>query len=99
MNNVPILGTLVNINNYLYMTYSIYTPEMLAFKDWLKKERIKRKLSMRELAARLDKPHSFVQKVEQGERRLDVVEFIWYCRALQTNPIDGLSVLMMLEEK
>ncbi len=27
------------------------------------------------MAARLEKPQSFVCKVEQGERRLDVVEF------------------------
>ena len=48
---------------------------------------------MRELAAHLGVQHSFVGKVEQGERRLDVVEYINYCRALQVNPHDGLQLI------
>lgn len=48
---------------------------------------------MRALAERMDKPHSFVQKVEQGERRLDVVEYVWYCRQLGVNPQDGLLLI------
>ncbi|EXR29164.1 helix-turn-helix family protein [Acinetobacter sp. 1179249] len=56
---------------------------------------------MRALAERMDKPHSFVQKVEQGERRLDVVEYVWYCRKLGVNPQDGLLLIeqMLLESQ
>jgi hypothetical protein len=39
----------------------------------------------------MDKPHSYVQKVEQGERRLDVVEYVWYCRILGIIPEEGLE--------
>jgi hypothetical protein len=46
---------------------------------------------MRELAARLEAPHSLIGKVEQGERRLDVVEFLQYCEALKASPICGLE--------
>lgn len=35
-----------------------------------------------ELAAKLDKPQSYVAKVEGGERRLDVIEFIDFADAL-----------------
>ena len=38
------------------------------------------------LAARLGKPQSFVAKVEQGARRVDVIEFYELCRALGADP-------------
>jgi transcriptional regulator with XRE-family HTH domain len=46
------------------------------------------------LAARLDRPQSFVSKIELGERRLDVVEFLEVCRALGVDPhtlLDGIA--------
>ena len=48
---------------------------------------------MRDLAKRLNVPHSFVGKVEQHERRLDVVEYVQYCEALKISPIKGLSIV------
>jgi hypothetical protein len=41
-------------------------------------------LSQRQLAERLSKPRSFVSK--SRERRLDIVEFLAYTRALGLNP-------------
>ena len=76
------------------MTNSIHTDEMTALRYWLRSEREVRKLSMRGLADRMNKPHSFVQKVEQGERRLDVVEYVWYCSALEVDPQEGLSLVL-----
>lgn len=40
-----------------------------------------------EVAERLDKPQSFVSDVERGERRLDVVEFTHFCRAIEADPL------------
>ena len=48
---------------------------------------------MRDLAIRLDEPHSFVQKVEMRERRLDVFEYTLYCNALDLDPMEGLAFL------
>lgn len=48
---------------------------------------------MRDLATRLNKPHSYVHKVEQGERRLDVIEYVWYCKALGLEPEKGLALI------
>ena len=83
------------------MTASINTKEMQALTNWLKQARQDQNFSMRALAERMDKPHSFVQKVEQGERRLDVVEYVWYCRKLGVNPQDGLLLIeqVLLESK
>jgi transcriptional regulator with XRE-family HTH domain len=60
---------------------------------WLKRQRLESGLSMRELAERLRVPHTFVAKVEQKERRLDVVEFVSYCRAMGVSPLDGIDVI------
>lgn len=35
-----------------------------------------------ELAQRLGKPQSYVSKVGRGERRIDLMEFLFICRAL-----------------
>ena len=67
---------------------------MSAFTSWLREAREGQGLSMREMASRLGRPHSFVQKVETGERRLDVVEYVWYCRALGALPQDGIDVVI-----
>lgn len=44
-------------------------------------------LTQRELAERLKRPHSYVSKIETGERRLDVGEFVEIARALRVDPI------------
>ncbi len=39
---------------------------------------------------------SFIGKVETGDRRLDIVEFIKYCQGLE---IDSKELLSQLEKK
>ncbi|MDP2259941.1 MAG: helix-turn-helix transcriptional regulator [Caulobacter sp.] len=43
-------------------------------------------LSQRELAERLGKPRSFVSKVENRERRIDLIELIALARGLGVDP-------------
>jgi transcriptional regulator with XRE-family HTH domain len=43
-------------------------------------------LTQRDLAARLKRPHSFIGRIEAGERRVDVVEFIEIARVLDIDP-------------
>jgi transcriptional regulator with XRE-family HTH domain len=61
--------------------------------SWLKDARKAQGLTMRELAQKLEVPHSFIGKVEQCERRIDVIEYIKYCQALNINPNDGIQLL------
>ena len=48
-------------------------------------------LTQRELAIRLKRTHSFIGKIESGERRLDVVEFVEIARALKLDASQLLS--------
>jgi transcriptional regulator with XRE-family HTH domain len=51
-------------------------------------------LTQRDLAARLKRPNSFIGRIEAGERRVDVIEFIAIARALQVNPSDLFKSLL-----
>lgn len=48
-------------------------------------------LSQRQLGQLLSVPASWVSKVETGERRIDMVEFVWFCAACGANPVDAVS--------
>lgn len=56
----------------------------------LTEERKRLGLSQEELARRLGIHKQFVSRVELGERRLDVIEFVDYVTALGLNPRDLL---------
>ncbi|MEZ8771213.1 helix-turn-helix domain-containing protein [Vibrio sp. 10N.286.52.C3] len=76
------------------MKKTIHSADYQKLIHWLKDERLKQKLSMRELAARLGCPHSFIGKIEQGERRLDIIEYLSYCEALTISPHSGLDLIL-----
>lgn len=50
-------------------------------------ERDRIDMSQQVLAKKLDVPQSFVAKVETGQRRIDVVEFVAITRALGADPV------------
>ena len=50
--------------------------------------REKQGMTQRDLAAALKRPQSFVGRFEAGERRLDVVEFLAFAKALKVDPIE-----------
>lgn len=60
----------------------VVSPDYRAVIDALKDARTQAGISQRELARRLGKPPSFVNKIEQLERRLDVLEFIVIAEAM-----------------
>ncbi len=73
------------------MQKTIYSTEYAQLCRWLRERRNEKGLTMREAAKRIEVIHSWVGKVEQGERRLDVVEFVRYCKALGLDPHEGLD--------
>jgi transcriptional regulator with XRE-family HTH domain len=51
-------------------------------------------LTQVQVADRVKRPQSFVSKYENGERQLDVIEFVAVCRAIGVSPsvpIEGMS--------
>lgn len=76
------------------MKKSIHSPEYHALRTELRDLRAANGLSQRELAARLKVPHSWVAKVESGERRIDLVELYWYAVACDAEPQSVLGKLL-----
>jgi transcriptional regulator with XRE-family HTH domain len=54
------------------------------FSHFLVRKRIEAGLTQSQLAEKISKPQSFISKYESFERRLDVIEFIDICIALNT---------------
>ena len=73
---------------------SVHSEGQSAFCDLMVKARKSAGLTQHELAKRLRRPQSFVAKYEGGERRVDVLEFIEICKALEADPNKLLKVLL-----
>lgn len=72
---------------------SIYSPPYRSLLGWLRASRVAKGLSMREVGKGMGMPHSWVGKVETGERRLDVEEFVRLCRVLEIEAEQGVAIL------
>jgi transcriptional regulator with XRE-family HTH domain len=75
------------------MQKTIHSPSYAELILWLKQNREKKGLSMRDLATQMGVPHSWIGKVEQMERRLDVMEYVSLCKALGVDPAKGIRKL------
>lgn len=69
---------------------SVYSDEYQRVIKALKKARKDKGITQTQLAEALGKPQSFIAKVENGERRLDVVEFVHLARLVD---VDTTSLL------
>jgi transcriptional regulator with XRE-family HTH domain len=63
------------------MNKTIYSRQSECVRKLIVALRNRAGLTQRQLAAKLQREHSFVGRLELGERRLDVVEFFWLCQA------------------
>lgn len=72
----------------------VSSPDYKAVIEVLRQARMARSLSQREVARRLGKPVSFINKIELIERRIDIVEFVMLCRALGVKPGDMLEAVV-----
>lgn len=69
------------------MPKSIYRAEYKKVVDNLRKARKEAGLKQEDVAQKLDKPQSYISKIERGERRLDVIELKAFAR-LYKKPLD-----------
>lgn len=77
-----------SISGYLYgigTMASVYSDEYQRVISALKKARKEKGITQAQLAEALGKPQSFIAKVESGERRLDVVEFVHLARLVDAD--------------
>ena len=69
------------------MAKAKFTARYDRFRALLVEARERANLRQVDVAQRLRRPQSYVSKIESGERRLDVVEFLDVCAALNADPI------------
>ena len=69
------------------MPKSIYGAEYKKVVENLRKAREEVGLRQEDVAQKLDKPQSYISKIERGERRVDVVELKAFAR-LYKKPLD-----------
>jgi transcriptional regulator with XRE-family HTH domain len=72
------------------LTKSLYTQEWEALLKILKDLRKKRGWTQARMARKLGRPQSVVAKIEAGERKLDVCQFIEYVRILECDPVEAI---------
>ncbi len=76
------------------MRKALYSKQGRMLRTWLKQGRLAADLTMRGMATKLDVPFQTISKVENGERRLDVVEYVTYCQALGADPHEGIRRIL-----
>lgn len=72
---------------------SIHHPAYKALQQQLAVARNAAGLTQEMLAVKLARPQSFVSKVEAGDRRLDVVEYVQWMRAVDMDPAAIIKTL------
>jgi len=75
------------------MRASTYSKEYETLRAWLKAKREEKGLSLREVGDIVGRHHSVIGKMEQDRRKIDVVEFVEYCDALEIDPKEGIEIL------
>ena len=68
------------------MARSTHDQQYQIFLQLLRDLRIEAGVTQNVLAKRLGNTQTFISKVERGERRLDLVEFVEVCEALDIDP-------------
>lgn len=76
------------------MRYSRNSKSYSVLRAWLKSQRLEAGLTIRTLAERLDVPYSIIGRIEDGSRKLELFEFIEYCKAVGTDPRAGLDAIL-----
>ena len=77
----------------------VVSKEYRAAVEAMRQRRLDLGLSQREVSRRLDKPPSFLNKIELLERRIDVLEFLHLARALGDEPKELLAKVVAAVER
>ena len=76
------------------MDKTIYSRQGQCLRESIAELRRQAGLTQRQLATKLRREHNLIGRLELGERRLDVVEFYWLCKACGADPEKKAAALM-----
>lgn len=74
-------------------------PRRIALGQWVREQRIAKGFTMRDMAAKSGRPHSYFGKIEQAMRGLDLLEYIELCDWLEISPIKSILSLQVSLKK
>jgi transcriptional regulator with XRE-family HTH domain len=75
------------------MMKTIYAPAYVCLVEEIRQRRKKLNLRQEDLAGRLGVNRNWISKVERRESRLDVLQYVELCKALDINPASTLRAL------
>lgn len=75
------------------MVKTIYQESYQAFIKELVLARKRSGLTQMQVAEKLAKPQSYIAKVEGADRKLDVMEFVELCQAINVDPTTLIKLL------
>jgi transcriptional regulator with XRE-family HTH domain len=75
------------------MSRSVSTKKYEVFRKMLVEARLSTGMTQRELSERLNFPQSYVSKYENGERRLDLIEFLQIAEVLNINVVTFVAAV------
>lgn len=76
------------------MVTSIHHQRYAVLRQHLRKLRKEAKLSQAELASRLGEDQSYLSKIERGERYVDLLFYVDWCKACGVEPGTGMRLLV-----
>lgn len=76
------------------MRKTIYSRQNELVAKTIRNLREKAGLTSRDLSRQLGKGHSFISNCEQGQRRVDLAEFFWICKACGASAATASASLM-----
>ena len=74
------------------MDKKLYRKRYEKFVDVLKVERTCCRITQEELAKKLGVTQTYISKIERGDRRIDVIELMEYCKAT------GISLSILIQK-
>lgn len=76
------------------MKPSPYSPQYDKLRAWMKQRREESGLSLREAAKVMGRHHSVLGKMEQDRRKIEILEFVSYCKVIGADPHEGIELLV-----
>ena len=75
------------------MFKSIHSEKYRELRTWLIESRTNAGLTLRDVGTLIGVHHSIIGKIETGERRLDLYEYVQLCNILSVDPCEGLKIV------